>query len=66
MGSFITAIGFTTDLGSLENLTIEYFLYSYDSENSETIILEANNSTNIFDKMDGPFLNLIQAEGVGV
>ena len=43
MGNFITARGFTTDIGFLDNIPISNVLYAYDTENVDTIILEANN-----------------------
>ena len=43
MGKFTTEKVFTTALGYLDNLPIANVLYAYDTENVDTIILEANN-----------------------
>ena len=66
MGKFITAKGFTTYLGSIDNITISNILYTYDATNGETIILEEKNSIYLCDKMYDLLLNTIQAEEIGV
>ena len=66
MGKFITAKGFTTALGSLDNLPIADVLYAYNEENSEIIILKAKKSIYLCDKMDELLIKPIQSEEVGV
>ena len=43
-----------------------HFLYDNDATNSETVILEAQNSIYLCDNMDDLFLNPFQAEELGV
>ena len=66
MGKFITLRGFTTALGSLDNLPIADVLYAYNEENGEIIILKAKKSIYLCDKMDELLIKPIQSEEVGV
>ena len=66
IGKFITATGFTSSLGSIPSLPIANVLYAYDASDGTVIILEANNSIYLGDKMEESLLNPIQAEEQGV
>ena len=66
MGKFISARGFTMDLGSLYNIPIAIFLYAYNAANSKTIILESYSSIYLCEKIYDSLLNPIQAEKVGI
>ena len=66
IGKFVTASGFTSALGLLEDLPVANVLYAYDMSNGETLLLESNNAIYLGNKMDDSLLNPIQAEEEGV
>jgi hypothetical protein len=43
-GKTVTASGFTSSLGSLQNLPIANVIYAYDHSNGTTLLLECNNA----------------------
>ena len=65
-GKSVTATGFTPSLGSLPSLPIANVLYAYDAADGTVLVLEANNSIYLGDKMNDSLMNPIQAEEVDV
>ena len=65
-GSLVTATGFTSSLGKMENLPIANVVYAYDSRNGSTILLESNNCIYIGDAMKDSLVNPIQSEEVDI
>ena len=61
-GKSVTVTGFTSALGTLNNLPIANVLYACDLENGTTVILESNNSIYMGSEMDNSLLNPIQME----
>ena len=61
----VTASGFTQELGSLTNIPIANVLYSYDTPEGETLILESNNAIYL-GKNGRSLMNPIQSEEIGV
>ena len=66
MGKTVTATGFTPSLGSVPSLPIAHVLYAYDALDGTVIILEANNSIYLGEKMEDSLMNPIQAEEAGI
>ena len=61
-GSLVTATGFTSSLGKMENLPIANVVYAYDSNDGSTILLESNNCISSGDEMWDSLFNHIQSE----
>ena len=61
-GKEITATCFVPSLGLRLNLPIEHVLYAYDSEDSTTLLFEANNSIYAIKDMTDYLMQPIQAE----
>ena len=61
-GLLVTATGFTSSLGKMENLPIANVVYAYDSRNGSTILLESNNCIYLGDEMQDSLINPIQSE----
>ena len=66
IGQSVTASGFATSLGRLENLPIANVLYAYDKPDGSTILLVHNNVIYLGDNMDDSLANPIQSEEHGV
>ena len=65
-GNTVTAMVFTSSLGSVSNLPIENVFYAYDALDVTVILLECNNPIYIGQKKSDSLLNPIQAEEVRV
>ena len=61
-GKTISATGFSSELGSLDNLQLAHVLYAYDTEQGETLILENHNAIYMGEKMADSLINPIQCE----
>ena len=61
-GRTVNATGFTSSLGTMNDLPIANVLYAYDTFDGETILLENHNTIYLGDKMDDSLLNPIQSE----
>ena len=61
-GKMVTASGFTSSLGKLENLPIANVVYAYDDPGGFVLLLECNNSIYLGDQMEDSLLNPIQCE----
>ena len=55
-GKTVTANGFATEMGTLENLPIVNVLYAYISPDGEVFILRVNNSTYLSNSMEDSLL----------
>ena len=61
-GKTVNATGFSSALGSLNNLPIVNALYAYDTHEGQTLIIENNNAIYLGSKMEDSLVNPIQAE----
>ena len=66
IGKTVTAMGFSSSLGKLDNLPYAHVLYAYDHEDSSVLLLEHNNTIYLGDAMQDSLSNSIQSEEVGV
>ena len=62
MGKSVTASGFCSSIGSLNNLPLANVVYIYDKDNGTTILLECNNDIYMGENLDDALANPIQAE----
>ena len=62
MGKYVTATGFTKELGQIDSLPLANVLYAYDKPDSEVVILELNNTIYLGDRMEDSLMNPIQCE----
>ena len=65
-GTKVSAQGFASSQGPIEDLTVAHVAYAYDTPTGETIILEVNNSLYLGHLMDGSLLNPIQCMEHGI
>ena len=61
-GQSVTATGFTTTLGKMENLPIANVIYAYDTNDGNTILLENFHTIYLGENMTDSLINPIQAE----
>ena len=66
LGKIVTAIGFSSSLGKLDNLAVTHVLYAYDHAQGSVILLEHNNVIYMGDNMVDSLSNPIQSEEAGV
>ena len=66
VGKTVTATGFSSLLGKLDNLPYAHVLYAYDYGEGSIILLEHNNAIYMGDNMDDSMSNPIQSEEAGV
>ena len=66
IGKTVTAMGFSSSLGKLDNLPYANVLYAYDHEDGSVLILEHNNTIYLGDAMQDSLANPIQSEEIGV
>ena len=66
IGKSVTATGFTSSLEHIPSLPIANVLYAYDASHGTVIILEANNSIYLGDRIEDSLMNPIQATEQGV
>ena len=62
IGKTVTAMGFSSSLGKLDNLPYAHVLYAYDHEDGSVLILEHNNTIYLQDSLANP----IQSEEIRV
>ena len=61
-GRSVTATGFSSTLGSIDNLNIAHVIYAYDMNDGNTVLLENNNAIYMGDMMVDSLINPIQCE----
>ena len=61
-GKVVNATGFTSTLGSLNNLPIAHVLYAYDQPDGTTSVIECNNSIYLGEDMVDSLVNPIQCK----
>ena len=66
IGETVTATGFSSSLGKLDNLAYAHVLYAYDHAEGSVILLEHNNAIYMGDNMNDSLSNPIRLEEVGV
>ena len=66
IGKTVTATGFSSSLGKLDNLPYAYVLYAYDHTEGSVILVEHNHTIYVGDNMDDSLSNPIQSEETGV
>ena len=66
IGKTVTAMGFSSSLGKLENLTYAHVLYAFDHEDGLVLILEHNNVIYLGDTMQDSLSHPIQSEANGI
>ena len=66
LGKTVTATGFSSSLGKLDNLPFAHFLYAYDNAEGSVILIEYNDTIYMGHNMDDSLLNPIQSEEAGV
>ena len=66
IGKTVTAMGFSSSSGELENLTLAHVLYAYDHEDGSVLLLEHNNAIYLSDAMQDSLANPIQSEANGI
>ena len=62
----MTATGFSSSLGRLDNLPIAHVQYAYDHAEGSVILIEHNNTIHMGSNMDDSLSNPIQSEEAGV
>ena len=65
-GENVRATVFSSSLGSLKDLPIPNVLYTYDTLDGTTILLERNNTIYMGDMMEGSLANPLQSEENGI
>ena len=58
----VTATGFSSSLGTLDNLNIAHVVYAYDMDDGNTILLENNNAIYMGNAMNDSLVNPIQCK----
>ena len=66
IGKTVTAMGFSSSLGKLENLTYAHVSYAYDDEDGSVLLLEHKNAIYLSDAMQDSLSNPIQSEANGI
>ena len=66
LGKTVTATGFSSSLGKLDNLPFTHVLYAYDHAEGSVILIEHNNTIYTGDNMDDSLSNPIESEVAGV
>ena len=66
IGKTVTATGFSSALGKLDNLPYAHVLYAYDHEEGQVVLLEHNNTIYTGNNMDDVLPNPIQSEEAGM
>ena len=66
LGKTVTATGFSSSLGKLDNLPIAHVLYAYDHAEGSVILIEHNHTIYMGSNMDDSLSNPIQSEEAGV
>ena len=66
IGKTVTAMGFSSSLGKIENLTYAHVLYAYDHEDGLVLLLEQKNAIYLGDAMQDSLFNPIQSEANGI
>lgn len=61
-GKTVNACGFSTTLGTMNNLPIANVVYAYDTVDGRTLLLENYNTIYLGDSMEDSLVNPIQAE----
>ena len=61
-GRMVTATGFSSSLGQLENLHIAHVIYAYDMPNGQVILLENNNTIFMGDNMNDSLIIPVQCK----
>ena len=62
-GKSVNVTGFTSTLGSIDNLPIAHLLYLFDKEDGTMVLLEHNNTIYMVDGMINSLDNPIRCEG---
>ena len=66
LGKTVTAKGFSSSLGKLDNLPVANILYAYYHAKGSVILLEHNNVIYMGDNMVDSLSNPVQSEEAGV
>ena len=61
-GKMVTATGFSSTLGQLENLHVAHVVYAHDLNDGSVILLENNNTIYMGENMEDSLINPIQCE----
>ena len=61
-GHLVTATGFSSNLGQLDNLEIAHVLYTHNMPDGRVVLLENNNTIYLGNYMNDSLINLIQCE----
>lgn len=65
-GKFVSANGFASSLGSVDNIPIVNCSFAYDDEHGRTFILQINNALYIAEHMEHSLLCPVQCEDNGI
>ena len=66
IGRTVTAMGFSSSLGKLENSAYAHLLYAYDHDDGSVLLIEHNNTIYLGDTMQDSLSNPMQSEEISI